>query len=147
MTPSNLHATALRIGPWGVLIRGASGAGKSSLALSLLRRAAAEGLEARLVCDDQVFLRCESNRLLAVAPETIQGLIEVRGVGILSLPFTPHAAIHLLVDLMTAEQIPRLPEDGFETLEGTRLRRIGLPVQASAWSADAVMTLLGTWRP
>lgn len=49
-----VHGTAAVVGEAGVLIRGASGAGKSSLALALVDAAAARGLFARLVGDDRI---------------------------------------------------------------------------------------------
>ena len=61
--PATIHACALVIGETGVLIRGASGAGKSSLVLALLEAAAAKGLFARLVADDRVALRASETRI------------------------------------------------------------------------------------
>ena len=63
-------------GPIAVLLRGPSGAGKSDLALRLIDQGA------RLVADDQTELTPSDGVLLARAPQTIQGKMEVRGLGI-----------------------------------------------------------------
>ena len=77
-----LHASAVALGGRAVLLRGASGAGKSDLTLRLID----EG--AQLVADDQVELTADANgrMLIAAAPEAIAGMLEVRGIGILRLP-------------------------------------------------------------
>ena len=71
-----VHATTLDIAGLGVLILGASGVGKSDLALRLI----ADG--ALLVADDQTLVEARGDELWATAPATIAGLIEARGVGI-----------------------------------------------------------------
>ncbi len=64
----------------GALIEGASGSGKSDLAL----RAIDQGF--RLVADDRVVVFPAGGRLYGRAPETLAGLIEVRGVGVIGAP-------------------------------------------------------------
>jgi serine kinase of HPr protein (carbohydrate metabolism regulator) len=91
-----------------VLIAGASGRGKSDLALRLIDRGA------RLVCDDYTALRAEGGRLLASAPAATTGRIEMRGVGIVEMDALPQAPICLYVDLDLAPE--RLPERAAVTL-------------------------------
>src|SRR5690242_15181364 len=98
------HGTCVEIGGVGVLLRGPPGSGKSDLALRLIDRGA------RLVADDQTELRREGAAVLASAPPSIAGRIEVRGVGILELPQAPSVALGLVVDLVPAADIERLPE-------------------------------------
>lgn len=94
MSGANIHASAVAFGPErGVLILGASGSGKSRLALNLIDRGA------QLVADDQVFLAADQGGLFARAPRTIAGLIEVRGLGILHLCFRRLAKIVLAIDM------------------------------------------------
>jgi HPr kinase/phosphorylase len=69
-----LHASVVAVDGAGVLILGASGAGKSGLALRMI------ALGALLVSDDQVLLERCGDVLVARAPETLSGLIEARGV-------------------------------------------------------------------
>jgi serine kinase of HPr protein (carbohydrate metabolism regulator) len=97
-----VHAGCVAIGGRGVLIAGASGAGKSDLAMRLIDRGAA------LVADDYVSLRAEGGQVIAAAPAAIAGLIELRGVGLLTLPYLAQAPVALVVDLDLAPE--RLPE-------------------------------------
>lgn len=103
-----IHATAVVIGEWGVLILGPSGAGKSALALALIEAAAARGRFARLVGDDRVLLACWGDRLVARGHPAIAGLIEVRGEGLVRLPHAASAVVRLAVTL-EAETPPRMP--------------------------------------
>ncbi|MFZ5778586.1 MAG: HPr kinase/phosphorylase [Pseudomonadota bacterium] len=129
-----VHATCVAIrasGRWrAALLRGPSGAGKSDLALRLIEAGA------RLVSDDQTSLRSRDGAVLATAPASIRGLIEVRGIGIVRLDrseLVARAAIALLVDLVDAAEIERLPEPGHEVLLGARLPVVALaPFEASA---------------
>ena len=99
-----IHATCVAIGEVGVLLRGPSGSGKSDLALRLIDGGA------RLVADDQVVLSEGPGALLASAPEVLRGKIEVRGCGILDMPFEESASIQLVIDLVPRDDVPRLPE-------------------------------------
>ena len=111
MTPTLLHASCVACAGCGVLILGQSGAGKSALALQLI------SLGANLVADDRTEVRAGGLHLVARAPDTIQGLIEARGVGILRLPFLPSAEISLVIDLDQTES-DRLPPRRRVTLLG-----------------------------
>ena len=130
----NVHATcvALRLGRrWrAVLLRGPSGAGKSDLALRLLD----EG--ARLVADDRTDISVQGGHLVARAPATIAGLIEVRGQGIVGLPpvrLAARAELALLVDLVPPARVERMPTPARETLLGIDLPVLALaPFEASA---------------
>lgn len=94
-----VHATCVAILGRGVLLLGASGAGKSSLALRLIDRGA------MLVGDDRICLH-EDGGLFANAPLPLAGLIELRGVGILTLPFRRKVRLALAVVLSPAERLP-----------------------------------------
>ena len=97
----NIHASCVAIGGAGVLLLGPSGAGKSDLALRLIDDGA------RLIADDRVILSAGKGVLSARAPETIRGLIEIRGVGIIALPARRSAPVRLAV--MLGREGPRLP--------------------------------------
>src|SRR5437764_7660222 len=125
--PLLLHATAIAIEGRAVLLRGASGAGKSDLALRLIDAGA------RLVADDQSELFRRGDSLIVRAPATIAGLIEVRGIGIVRLDTLAEAPVALLVDLVPAETLERLPVRRKETILGLDLPLIALaPFEASA---------------
>lgn len=97
-----LHATGVVIGGRCVLLTGPSGAGKSDLALRLIDRGA------RLLADDYVELHPDDGRLIARAPLTTRGMIEVRGIGIIEMGHVDEAPVALIVEL--AESPSRLPE-------------------------------------
>jgi len=125
----NLHATCVAIEGYGVLLRGPSGSGKSDLALRLIDQYA----DAILVADDRVDVVARDGAVYASAPSAIAGMLEVRGVGIVRVTYKDTAKVHLLVDLMDAEQIARLPEPAFEEIPGAALPRLALaPFEASA---------------
>jgi serine kinase of HPr protein (carbohydrate metabolism regulator) len=120
-----LHASCVAIGGRAVLIGGDSGAGKSDLALRLIDRGAV------LVCDDQVALRNENGRLLAAAPSTIAGQIEVRGLGIVAMPHVSPMPVALLIELDAP--LERMPEPRTRTLCGLAVPAVALdPFEASA---------------
>ena len=76
-----LHASCVAIRGRGVLLTGPSGAGKSDLALRLIDRGAV------LVGDDGVVIEARDGRLHARPGPNIEGQMEVRGLGILALPW------------------------------------------------------------
>lgn len=122
-----IHASVALVGGKGVLIRGKSGSGKSSLLLALISSA-----DATLVADDRACLAVESGRLVASVPEAIAGLMEIRGVGIVRRPHVATAAIDLVVDLLPLAECPRLP-DGNQAralLEGIAVPRIFIAIGA-----------------
>lgn len=84
----------------GVLIEGPSGAGKSDLALRCLDHGF------RLVADDRVLIWRSGARLYGRAPESLSGLMEIRGVGICPAPTLPFAPIGLVLRLGVAERLP-----------------------------------------
>jgi len=118
---ANQHGTLLTLGEQGVLITGPSGAGKTLLALALLRHCAACGRFARLVSDDQVFLSESGGRLIGREAPAIGGLAEARGFGPAPLAHEPAVVIDLLVRLVLANAAPRYQETGMERLEGVDL--------------------------
>jgi serine kinase of HPr protein (carbohydrate metabolism regulator) len=122
-----LHGSSVALAGAGVLLRGPSGAGKSDLALRLIEAGA------RLVADDQVELHSSGEELLMRPPENLAGLLEVRGLGILRFDHLAQAPLRLVVDLVPAEQVERMPEP--ETIE---LGGIILPLlRLTPWEASA----------
>lgn len=108
------HATVVSIGNRGILIIGKSGSGKSSLAVELI------SLGAKLVADDQVYLRQVDNQILAQTPQNLSGLIEMRGIGIAELPFEKSTFIKIVVDLDEAVS-ERVPNANLITIGSTKL--------------------------
>lgn len=108
-----VHGTALALGEKAVLIRGASGAGKSDLALRCIALSSLAHIphRAELVSDDQVRLSNVQGTIEASPPETIAGLLEVRGLGVVTLPYRSRARLALVVDLVPASEVSRYPLD------------------------------------
>lgn len=111
---ATLHASCVVVGEAGLVIRGASGSGKSSLARQIVREGERGGLFARLVCDDRVRLESRNGRVVASPVAAIAGRIEVRGMGLVTVPFERAAIVRWVVDL--SEDPPRLPEPAEATV-------------------------------
>jgi serine kinase of HPr protein (carbohydrate metabolism regulator) len=136
-----LHGTAIAVAGRAVLIRGPSGAGKSDLALRIVAggvRWPRESGEPLLVADDQVEVALENGALMVSAPATIAGRLEVRGVGIVTVPHVPKARLALVVDLVERERVSRLPEPDSTVVLGVALPRFAL----DAFSASAPLKVL-----
>lgn len=133
--PELVHATAIAFGARGVLLRGASGSGKSDLALRCI------GLPcnfppgpATLVADDQVLVEILPGGVFLSPPPTIAGLLEVRGVGVVQVPYAASARLELVVDLVTADQVDRMPVIG----PGVPIAGVQVPaVRLTAFEASA----------
>lgn len=130
-SPATLHADA--VAQWtpagwrGVLITGASGSGKSDLALKLIAR---RGW--RLVSDDYSHVWASGGLLWATAPERIAGLIEARGLGIVTLRTRLTTRIGLVVACVEGA-VERLPEPAVLRIAGVETPKLSLdPRPASA---------------
>ena len=97
-----LHATTVAHQGRAILITGASGSGKSALALALMARGC------HLIADDRTILTTTATGLTASCPPAIRGLIEARGLGILHATPAPPAPVALAIDLdrTEAERLP-----------------------------------------
>jgi len=140
--PATLHASAVLVGARAVLIRGPSAAGKSRLAFDLLQAAKSGLLRfARLVGDDRVHVDAVGGRLRVRPAAALRGLIEMRGVGVLEMPYEESALVGLVVDLAAAdaERLPQ-PEQLKEAIQGVLLPR--LAVAPAAEALPAVLALL-----
>ena len=97
-----------------MLILGASGSGKSALALELM------ALGCVLVSDDQTLLQRQGAVLCATAPDALRGMIEARHVGLLAAEAQESAIVTLVVDLSRVEA-DRLPPERKHSLLGLEL--------------------------
>lgn len=106
---NRVHASSVAIQGRAVLIEGPSGSGKSDLALRLIDRGGV------LISDDYTELSVLDGRLIASAPATIAGTIEVRGIGLIASPAALPCPVALLVRAGTPE---RMPEPATCAMEG-----------------------------
>ena len=126
LSSETLHATSVAIDGRAVLLAGVSGIGKSDLALRLMDRGAL------LVSDDYTLVQRIDGGLIATAPATIAGRMEVRGIGIVDMPHAKEAPVALIVDLFdTVDRMPMQPL--YRTIAGLPVRVAKVaPLEASA---------------
>lgn len=141
MGRSNIHATGLVLGKTGLILRGPSGAGKSLLALELIDEWELRGEGAKLVSDDRIDIEATNTGLVMHAPKSIEGLIELRGRGIVSRPHVTKAPLHLVVDMVdTLERM--VEEDALVTeLDGVSLPRCPVPRAGKVDSRHQVLLI------
>lgn len=114
-----VHGTSLKIDGVGVLLRGPSGTGKSDLALQLIDGGA------ELVSDDQTTLETNSGRLIMNTNAMLEGLLEVRGVGIFPVPCARNVRLGLVIDLLgPKDRVARIPDKEYMEFLGVRVRRV-----------------------
>ena len=127
-------ASCVAIGGVALAIEGAPGSGKSSLALALIDRGAV------LIGDDAVRLTRDSDRLLANPPPNIEGLLEVRGVGLFEMPLSAPCPLALVLSLGTDGE--RLPENAqSREILGVRVPAIAFTPGSIAPALRAEMAL------
>jgi serine kinase of HPr protein (carbohydrate metabolism regulator) len=141
-----IHATAVLVGAKAILIRGEPGSGKSRLALRLLEAAGRELPFVRLVGDDRVSLESQAGRLVVRPPQELAGLLEIRGAGIVRVPFEAAAVVGLVMEL--GQPTDRMPaaESRKAVLEGVTLPRLAVPPGADPLPL-AIEASLGRFGP
>jgi HPr kinase/phosphorylase len=130
-----VHGTCVAFGAHAALLRGRSGSGKSDLALRFLALAPDGDMAPRLIADDQVVVEEQGGTLTVSAPDALAGKLEVRGLGIMTLPHAERAKLVLIVDLVARDEVPRMPPEPLPrtTLLGVRVPNLQLaPFEASA---------------
>jgi HPr kinase/phosphorylase len=136
-----LHATCVELNATGIVLLGPSGSGKSDLALRLIDRGA------RLVADDQLTVERQGDRLLGRPAEALAGLLEVRGYGIVKLPWRAPCPLGLAVGLDSVGPLPRLPEPESYDLLGVRLPYLRLDPRAASACAKIRLALTAERLP
>lgn len=122
------QSTCVAVGNRAILIEGAPGAGKSSLALALIDRGAV------LIGDDSVMLEASNGRLVARPHPATRGLLEVRNLGLLPFPAGDEAPVALLLRL--DREAPRF----IEAAETAMICGIAVP-QIRLWPDSPVLAL------
>jgi HPr kinase/phosphorylase len=114
---NQFYATAVTYCGFGILIRGPSGSGKSDLALRLIDDGAG------LVADDQVVIKSVGQELYLSPPDSLSGLIEVRGVGVIKIEYVRDIRLCLIVELDPRNEIQRIPK-----IKEELIKKIPVPV-------------------
>ena len=82
--------------------------------------------------DDRTIVRKAGDKVIAAAPDTIRGKLEIRGVGIVDMPTVDDVAVALVVELTS--DITRLPDDARERI----ILGTGIPlISVDAMTASA----------
>ena len=119
MNLKRIHSTSVVIDDNGVLILGDSGSGKSDLALRLIDNGAT------LISDDISICRKNSNDIYLYCPPEIKGLLEVREIGIITVPFVERIKLRLVVNLKSNNN-ERFPKDSFFRILGIKIPIINI---------------------
>ena len=119
MNLKRIHSTSVVIDDNGVLILGDSGSGKSDLALRLIDSGAT------LISDDISICRKNSNNIYLYCPPEIKGLLEVREVGIITVPFVERIKLRLVVNLKSNNN-ERFPKDSSFRILGIKIPIINI---------------------
>ena len=119
MNLKRIHSTSVVIDDNGVLILGDSGSGKSDLALRLIDNGAT------LISDDISICRKNSNNIYLYCPPEIKGLLEVREIGIITVPFVEKIKLRLVVNLKSNNN-ERLPKDSCFRILGIKIPIINI---------------------
>ena len=115
--PLIMHATCVDVNGSGVLIVGHSGSGKSSLAINLL------ALGSKLVADDQCALIKKNKKFRVFKPASLPKSIEIRGVGLVSVPMVVETSLDWVVNMDEAEK-ERMPDLRFTEIDGYKIPTI-----------------------
>lgn len=103
------HASAIMLEGRAIMLTGAAGSGKSSLALQLI-----EHYGATLIGDDRLILSVDGAGIHVAPHATLAGLLELRGLGLMRLPYAPSAPLGLVINLQE-DAPPRLAEADYFT--------------------------------
>ncbi len=129
------HASCVEFQGKGILILGESGTGKSDLALRLIDRGA------KLVSDDYVEVNIEDDLLYASPAPNIEGLIEVRGVGLKKCEFVSKVTLRMAIETCDRDKIERLPEQACFDHEGIKIPFFKIDAFAASAIAKIKMML------
>lgn len=136
------HACAVEIDGIGILIEGASGSGKTSLALGLVETAERRGIEAHFICDDRAIVETVGGALWARVPAAIAGQVEIRGFGIAPIAHRERCRLGLLARIVPDEHVERMPPPRSARIAGIALPLVEVPTRHEARSVRIVMATL-----
>ena len=128
MTAKKFHSTSVVIEDLGILIRGQSGSGKSDLALRLIDSGAT------LISDDLTICKKIGDYLYLCPHSKTKGLLEVREIGIMTVPYVENIKLNLVVELVEKkfERIPRVMNCSILGLKFPKIKIFGKSSSAVA---------------
>ena len=128
MTPKKFHSTSIVIEDLGILIKGQSGSGKSDLALRLIDSGAT------LISDDLTICKKIGDYLYLYPHSKTKGLLEVREIGIMTVPYVENIKLKLVVELMEkeSERIPKMMSCNILGMKFPRIKIFGKSSSAVA---------------
>lgn len=140
---TSLHACFLNIYNTGVLLMGPSGIGKSEISMELIKKGH------QLIADDKVNISSVRDKLVGRAPDSIYGMMEIRGIGIVDVghifginSVKKRDGVNLVIELKPFTKNLKVDRIGmtteFLTILGTRVPKIVLPVSAARSIAELV---------
>jgi HPr kinase/phosphorylase len=142
-----IHGSLVNIFGKGVLIKGASGIGKSEITLDLVKK------NHMFVGDDRIVLKRKANKIFGRSHPIIANMVEVRGIGIINIAETygfqiimEESPIDLIIELShfelnNGDNYERIGRS-FETVKilGTKIPYIKIPVSSGRNIANIVET-------
>ena len=144
----NLHASAVSVDGKGVIIFGKSGSGKTSLALELIRECLRDNIHARFVADDRVNIERIEDHLVASAPDSLVGLVEIRGSGVHSIEYETSTTLNLAVELVETGKAERMAPLASKLIaHDLALPVLILPENQIDGSIRAILSHLGLYFP
>ena len=134
MNLKRMHSSSVVIDDNGVLIMGNSGSGKSDLALRLIDNGAT------LISDDISICKKTLNNIYLYCPPEIKGLLEVREIGIMTVPFVEKIKLQLVVNLKSKNN-ERFPKDSSLKILGIKIPLINIDGKNSSAIAKIKLKL------
>ena len=146
----NIHATAVQLGKIGFLIEGKSGSGKTALALAAIADTQNRGAFAALAADDQCLVEACSGRVIAICPQALIDLVEIRGLGLVNFSETKHPSfspiiVDAVIRLVDSVHIERMPDPHFTDIAGIQLPVFNLPARQIVICLPIIRQIMQTY--
>ena len=105
MVSKRIHGSSVAVEDNGILIIGHSGSVKSDLALRLIDSGGT------LISDDQTLCLKKQNEIFLFSIEAIYGLLEIRNMGIIKVPYVENVKMKIIVSLVKKKKERLYPKN------------------------------------